>query len=328
MSDTSGFLTATAISLALVAAVGFGIAAVLQHRVVTATPEEDGKVQGIRLGVDALWALAHQRRWVTGWVLFGAASTIHLIALVLAPLDVVQPVGVFAVPVAVLLESYAARRFPAKQVLIGVALSMIGTGGFVLLTVSGRSTTVTSPTLSGVVTALAVVSVAVVVLRVAAQHGSPLVAHLAYAAMGAVCFGLSSALIRVTSRAFGADGFSTLVILTGLVVVCVFAVGAWAVQQAYASGPAAAVVGSLTVGDPLVGIVLSAVLLGEGLTQGVVGLSLLVGCGAVAASGVLLLARHYPAAGLGSDRETTGFSTQPDPYSDEHPQLLAIGDQT
>lgn len=327
MSDTPGLLTLTAIGLAFVAAVGFGVAAFVQHRVVAANARDNGSTG---LGVDALRSLAHQRRWVVGWVLFGAASLVHLSALILAPLSVVQPVGVLAVPVAVLLESHSARRIPSGRVLLGVALSMGGTAAFVLLvTITGRSTTATSPpTWWGVVTALSVVGATVVVLLVAARRGSPFIRQLAYAATGAICFGFSSALLRVGTRAFGVGGLSTVVTLTGFAVVCAFAVGAWAVQQAYASGSAAAVVGSLTVGDPLVGILLSAGLLGEGVSHGVAAVFLMVGCGAVAATGVLLLARHYPRAAPGSDRETTRAHPEFLSHPDDHPQFLVIGDRT
>lgn len=85
MSDTPGLLTATAISLALLAAVGFGIAAVRQQRVV-AIPPDSGTTQPNRLGVHALWALAHQRsgrtprsnglRMVNPWTVGSAAATV------------------------------------------------------------------------------------------------------------------------------------------------------------------------------------------------------------------------------------------------------------
>ncbi len=328
--------TVTAVLAAVVAAVGFGTAAYFQQQVVAAAvvglAGNDPASGSTRLSLSALRSLVRQRRWLAGWGLFGVASLIHLSALVLAPVSVVQPVGVLAVPVAVILGTRAARRSASARVLLGVALSVAGTAGFVLLSSTATASAATAPVWSGLLTASLVVAVAVAVLVVvaggmASRRASGVVRCLAYAAAGATCFGFSSASIRLIARAVDTGGVSALVLVAGAGVTVALIVGSWAVQQSYAAGPAAAVVGTLTVGDPQVAIGLSAGFLGEGVHHGAAGVAAMVGCAAVAAVGTWLLARYYPAAGGGPDDGPPPALQAESDFPEIDPQRFAIDPQ-
>lgn len=293
--------TAIAIALAVVAAVCFASAAFLQQgSVAEDLTAQDGIGAGTgSVGFDALRRLARQPRWLGGWALIGAGTLLHVAALMLAPIGVVQPLGILAVPVGVVLAARAARTRPSRRVTAGVALAVAGTVTFVVLATSGTAPTSAPVTASGLGVALLVVAVIVAGLRLVASRFAGAARCLAYAGMAAVGYGFGSSLVRVIVRASAGDLtslLSPLVILTGLAMLSAITMGAWAVQQAYASGPAPVVTSALTVGDPLVAILLSAGLLGEGLHHGPVALVAMVGCAAVAACGVWLLARHQPAA--------------------------------
>lgn len=227
-------------------------------------------------------------------------TLLHVSALLLAPISVVQPIGILAVPVGVMLTARGARAWPSQRVMSGVALAVAGTVAFVVLSTLGTAPTSVPVTVSGLGVAVLIVAVVIGGLRLAASRLSGALRCLAFASMGAAGYGFGSSLIRVIARATSRDlaaWLSPLVIMAALTMVCSITVGAWAVQQAYASGPAPVVTSALTVGDPLVAILLSAGLFGEGLHQGAVVLVFMVVCAAVAASGVWLLARYQPAGG-------------------------------
>lgn len=301
LSSAAWIPTAIAVVLAVLAAGCFATAAFLQQGSVTQVLREQDATErdtSGRIEVRAWRRLAQQPRWLGGWALIGTGALLHVSALVLAPISVVQPIGILAVPVGVVLAARAARTQPALHTVVGVVLAMAGTGTFVVLASAGVTPTATSVTTTGLLTTLGVVVALVTGLEVIARRASQSVRCLAYAGIGAVSYGFGSALIRVISRT-GTAGthalLSPLIITTALAVIGAIAAGAWAVQQAYAAGPAPAVISALTVGDPLVAILLSAGLLNEGLHPSQVTLVAMISSAAAAASGVRLLARHQPA---------------------------------
>lgn len=299
-SSAPWMLTALAVVLAVVAAGCFAGGAVLQQRAVARALPHPDVVVARRIGVDrgSFRRLARQPRWLIGGALIGAGALLHLSALLLAPVSVVQPIGILAVPVAVLLAARAAGTRPAAGVVSGVALSVAGTGAFVLLASRGTAPGSPGATLARVLTALALTAAVVAGLDVLARRRGDVTRCLAYAAMGAVSFGFGSALVATISQQVStslANLGSPVVLTAGLALLGALTLGAWAVQQAYAAGPAEVVLSTLTVGDPVVAIGLSAGLLGEPLHVGPAAVAVMVACSVVAAAGVRLLAAHHPA---------------------------------
>ena len=121
-----------AITFALLGAVCFAGAAVLQHGAVAAgsDPHSDGR-PGKAISLRGLREIARRPGWLAGLALAAGGSALHAVALVLAPLSVVQPLGVLAVPIAVLLTALRTRRRPVPGVIVGVLLSIAGVGVFV-----------------------------------------------------------------------------------------------------------------------------------------------------------------------------------------------------
>ncbi len=296
-----------AIALAVFGAFCFAGAAVLQHRAVTATSPVVGGPSGSRgraLSMQGLIAATRRPGWILGLALAGGGTLLHALALVLAPLSVVQPVGVLAVPVAVVLTAVRTGRRPAGGVLGAVAVCVAGVAVFVGIAAGNA---VNSPPPGGA-TLIAGLVVGAVVLSLAAvgfDH-TGWIRCVSLATGGAVAFGLVSTLLRAVTQdvVFGASALLDLGVLgtlTGLVTALL--VGGWLVQQAFASGPPEVVIACLTVVDPIVAVLLGAVLLGEGAATPAGTWLLLVTAATAATAGVIALARHHPdAAGRRSVR--------------------------
>jgi hypothetical protein len=287
--------SAGAISLAVLGAMCFAGAAVLQHGAVSAGTDEPGESE--TLSLSGLRAVARQPGWLTGLALAGSGTALHAVALVLAPLSVVQPIGVLAVPIAVVLTTLRSRRAPGARVVAWVATSVLGVAAFVVT--AARTAVTSQPTTGAPLVAAAVVAGLVVALAAVGMARTGWSRCIACATAGAVAFGLVSGLVRAVSQAIepGLRGLlHPSVVVAVAVIGAAVVIGGWLVQQAFASGPPEVVVACLTVVDPIVAVVLGAVLLGEGAATPPATWLLLSAAAAVAAVGVLGLAKHHPDA--------------------------------
>lgn len=280
-----------AVLLALASAVCFAGSAVLQHRAVTRTPH-DG-----HLGLVALLDVVRQRGWIGGVVLGGLAVLLHVGGLSLAPLRVVQPVGVLAVPIAVLFTTLRVRRRPPRGVVLGAGLAVAGVALFVGL--SAGSAAGHPPRGAEMLTAALVVGCVVLLAALVGSGTRGRARCVAYATAAATSFGLVSALVRAMLQLVIGDRTDLIdlpMLTAAAVVVTIAAGGAWLVQQAYAAAAPSIVVASLTVVDPIVAVLLGAVLLGEGAHTPTPVVLVLTTAAAIAAAGVVTLARHHPEA--------------------------------
>lgn len=314
-----------AIGLALLGAVCFAVASALQHHVVTsgdarpalrpargrageiegdfldtAEDEELEILPGERaraLSMRRLGEIVRHPRWLAGLGLAGAGSLTHAIALLLAPLRIVQPVGVLAVPIAVLISSARSRTRPTNGVLAGAVLSIAGVVVFVAFS-AGTAASHSPPEAATLIAGLAVTGVVALFAAIGlARSGWSRCVALATA--GATAFGLVSALVRAVSQSVVAGDVGLLdppVAGAAAGVVAAFLVGGWLVQQAYAAGAPEVVIACLTVVDPIVAVLLGAVLLGEGAATPLHTWVLLGGAALAATAGVMTLAHHHPDA--------------------------------
>ncbi|GAA3462541.1 glycosyltransferase [Saccharothrix longispora] len=265
-------MTWLAVGLAVVGAVFFAFAARLQH-------------EAVRAGGGPLRVLELLRRprWLSGLVLLVAGAGVHAAALGMAPLSVVQPVGVVAIGVTALLDGRR-RELPA------VVVTTAGVGAFVFLAAGSATATVVAPEaeLRAALVALGLVAVPGLVGVLAS---GPVARSLGFGAAGGVAYGFVSVLMRAVSQDVqrGGVSWSTAFSVAGIGVALVL--GGWFIQHAYASGPPHVAVACLTVVDPLVAVGLGAGVLGEATrTSGAVALAELA-CALVAVGGVVVLAR-------------------------------------
>ena len=293
-----------AVVLAAVAATCFAAAAVAQHDALSGVADPRR-----RLSLAAVVSLVRRPRWVTGVLLAAGGVALHAGALALAPLSVVQPVGVVAVPIAVAAVFVRARSRPSRAVVLGSALTVTGVVAFVA---SAGPTSAAAPRPDGVLV-LAAAAVAVVVAALAALGLSRTGAgrSLGCAAAAAVSFGLVSVLLRTLlsqlGSGLGAEDPAALTLLGGMAASV--AVGGWLAQQALASGAAAVSLSVLTVLDPVVAVALGAVI-GDG-SPATWALPLVAVVPAIA--GVVVLARHHPAGGAVAVDRPRGARPAPRP---------------
>ncbi|WP_157974065.1 DMT family protein [Desertihabitans aurantiacus] len=283
--------TAVAIGLGLVAAVCFALAAAQQHHAVGRHVERTDNDR--HLSLRHFLGLMRTPRWLSG-VGFGAlGALLHVNALRLAPVSVVQPVGVMAVPLSVLLTARRTRVRPPAKVWAGVAATLVGVLGFVLLTAGNAGSEV--PRFSHVLVVSGVVAVLCLSLVAAATRAPGRWPTLLWASAGACAFGLASAYVKALFLILGAGTplTSPQVWGTALVMGLAFALGGWMTQHGYLAGSPEVVVGALTVTDPVVAVLIGLFLLGEGGFALPVLAGMLVS-GLVAIAGVVVLSSHHP----------------------------------
>lgn len=286
------FTIGIAILLAAAGSLGLATGSVRQHRAVTA-----------RLGADRTLttrqtiSLLAEPRWLAGLAAIGAGTAAGLAALVLAPVRVVQPVGVLAIVWSVLITARIRRARPTRETWRAVLVTALGLIGFTVLSVGSPTPVPHAPDPRHAVGAAAGCLCLSLMLAVGRRRTVPRRVHaLRLAFSGAVLYGLTAALVKLATilMTTGEGALSTPVLLSlaGAVAACL--TGALVVQRAYAGGRAEVVVATLTTVDPMVAVGLGLMILGEGTRIGPAQIAGMVVCGLTTTIGVCLLSRHHP----------------------------------
>lgn len=282
-------MTALAVALAALGACGYAVGARLQHGAVHDTIGE------------ASFALRHQARlfrnprWLVGLLALGSGAVLHVCALGMAPLSVVQPVGVLALPIAVLLnlrQQGSGLRELNLNVLVAVGAATVGVASFVVLAAGSSTTTEITPIEQSRATQL--VAVAVLLLGMLAVLSRSKARAVLFAAACAVAYGYVSLMMRAVTQQLGTFNLAEINFVPLLGVGAAMLIGGWLLQHAYASGPPELAVACLTVVDPLVAVGMGIGLLGE--ADGIEFTTAVgqVTCAVVACAGVFALARYHP----------------------------------
>lgn len=283
-----------AIVFALIASIGFASGAAIQHYAVGETVSTKNQET---MGLAAMWRLVRQPRWLGGLAALAVAAALHIVALMLGPVTVVQPVGILAVPWSILLAARIHKHTIPRKIWLWVAVTIVALGLFTWLSSLYAATHVQLHEVA-LLLAIGVVGAVAVILAIGGHSGPRALRCLAWASAGSVCYGFASSLIRVvgewiTTRSW--TGNPIFWVCAAVLVLC-YAAGGWMIQQGYANGPAETVVGSMTTTDPFVAVMIGLFVLGEG-----VGMPLWVGLsmgalGLVAILGIVLLSRDHPDA--------------------------------
>lgn len=286
-------ITMSAVGLAVLAAACFALAAAFQHR--AARVAFDGSTEPVatrRLTPRRLLRTVRNRWWLLGLGVAGLGAVLHIGAIALAPVSVVQPVGVLAVPFAVLLGSRLAGTRPSRTVVGAVLLCMVGVAVFVALAVGSSDTA--RLTDGRLLSAGLVIGGIVIIFAVLGARGPHWIRSAGWASAGAVLYGFVSTLMRAVflMLADGVPPTDPMVVGAVLGMIACFGCGLWLIQQALASGRPEVVVGAQTVLDPAVAVLAGVVLLGEGTHLSAPAVAGLVVAAVVAMTGVFRLARH------------------------------------
>ncbi|CAL9368513.1 DMT family transporter [Streptomyces sp. enrichment culture] len=296
---------ALSVLLSLVSAVAYAGGAIVQEQVAASSP-------------GAQYAPLRRPAWWAAVSLNGLGGLLHVVALALGPLSLVQPLGaltiVFALPMAAL---FVGRRAGATA-WRGALMATVGLAG--LLSLVGASDAQSLDTAQRVAAAL-VTGGAVVALMVAgrAAHRHPAVRSILLATASGIAFGMSSVFTKTVAVDW--TGGVSVGDLPSLAVIGVLATAGMVLSQAsYRGAGLAAPLATLTVVNPVVAAVVGITMFGETFRYGTTGTVLALSCGVVAAGGLIMLTTERIAregADSGSDTDTdTGSGGAPAPAED------------
>lgn len=286
-------MIALAVLLAIVASISFASGASAQH--VGVDKAFSTKDPDRRVGFSEIITLVRTPVWLFGLLLVAFGACIHLTAVYLAPITVVQPIGILAVIWSVFIAARLNHTTPTRTMWLAVACSVVGIVFFTVLSTRHASRS-SSASLHAMIITTAVVWAVAAGLVVVGLIGPRWMRNLGWSWAGSVLYGLGTGYMKIMTVVFKDHQLFTgpefWAALLGLVLA--YGVGGWLIQQGYASGPAEVVVGSMTTIDPLAAVLVGLVVLGEGanLTPGIaIGMGL---AGALAAGGVAVLSRFHP----------------------------------
>ncbi|OLT46050.1 hypothetical protein BJF85_17820 [Saccharomonospora sp. CUA-673] len=242
------------------------------------------------LALRNLGDLARNATWLRGFGILFCCAVLQILALTFAPVTVVAPIVVLALPIIALLNP----RGLDVAGWLAVAATTLAVTVFVWRT-ADEAVHDAVPA-NAVLWAGALVGGTAAVAVLVATMTSGLARCGALATAAGLAYGLVVVLVRDVTYAVRTEGLAALPVLSLLGLAVAFLAGSWLVQLGYASGPPDLVLGVQTLVNPAVATTIGIGLLGETGGIDAAFLGTLVGCGAVAVTGVAVLARHHPDA--------------------------------
>lgn len=235
--------------------------------------------------------------WLAGGALMILGIVLNVYALATAPLTVVQPIGAVAVVITTVLHARIERIRLNRQTIWAIIACVAGSAAFVLVAIVATEEN-PAPTLAQerVTAVLAIAAIVVCALAALVMLRRP--SAFAYITGAGVLFGFVAVFVRLGSIHLlrgDAGGLAGIPWFHVGIIAAAGLLGVYFVQSAYQHGPPDLVVAGLTVIDPMVGVLIGILVLGE-LQRGLpwwVGWCM-AAAAAVATLGVVALARHHP----------------------------------
>lgn len=247
--------------------------------------------QGKKFGLKSFLRLFTNRTWVLGLVFTFVGIACGTVALSLAAVMVVQPVGAISLVISVLLAQRTRRLRLQKRIIAAVATSTLGVAGFVVLSaLNADSRAQTGTEAAPLVWVTAALLVVFLVIKLALRRAVQLV----YVLGAGMLFATVATNTHIVTVQYLTYGWKEVTWLNVACIVVASLVGSIFVQSAYASGPPELVIAGLTVIDPIVAVVLGAVILGEAADTPIWLISIMTLVGLIACAGVIVLSRYHP----------------------------------
>lgn len=272
-----------AVPAAVLAAASFGSAGVLQNRATHKTAERKPLQPGLL--VDLVKLSGFRLSVVLGAVGF----VLQVVALRYGPLILVQPLLVTGVLFYLLLASALGNHRPDRILLVGALTALGGLSAFLVI---ARPSGGRGNFNAGAAVPLGIGLVVVVAACLVASTRVPQeVRSVPLAVATAVCYGVTAGLVR--SLASGGSGLDLLGQWQLYAIVVVGPAGFLLNQNAYQQGRLGSVsLAIITIGDPLVAIVIGMTWLGESISPTVWSVIVEIVALVVMAAGVVILAHR------------------------------------
>jgi drug/metabolite transporter (DMT)-like permease len=283
---------AIAISLSLLAAVALAFGAQFQNDSVTKNSDKKaGEKSGV--GFRNMLKLFGDKRWLTGMSFLSAGAVLQISALTMAPLIVVQPIGALALVITSLLNARATKTPITRATWIAIGICTAGIAVFVTLatTIGDDQRSLTDGDL---VSLLAVISAVLAVFGALFFATRKKATALNFILGAGVLYGFGIVFIKAVIQRVAQGNVEWLTLCCVAAAIGAIILGAWFVQNAYASGPPDLVIAGLTVIDPMVAISIGIVILGEASNASPLNMLVFILSGATAALGVWMLSKVHP----------------------------------
>ncbi|MDQ0757028.1 DMT family transporter [Arthrobacter sp. B3I4] len=252
---------------------------------------------GLALSTHGLLRLIRNRRWVLGLLLLCTGTAMNAVALVSAPLTVVQPIGAIALVITTVINTKDQGLSMNRATVVAISACVTGSALFVVLavTVTQENHHVSEADELTIVLLLALVVSLFGTLALLFKHRMSAFIYILGAGM---LFGFVAVLTRIIGRhLLDPNGLFLLNVqwYTLLAMLAAGGLGSWFVQSAYSGGPPDLVIAGLTVIDPIIGIAIGIVILGELRPDVHAVTAIAMGVAAsLAIVGVIALSRHHP----------------------------------
>lgn len=252
---------------------------------------------GLALSSNGFIRLLRNPRWVFGLLLLVVGMSLNAVALVSAPLTVVQPIGAIALVITTVVNARDQDLTINRATVVAIAACVTGSALFVLLAVNvTHENHHVSQDDELTIVLLLVLAVGLFgTLAVMLRHR---MSAFVYILGAGVLFGFVAVLTRIIGKhLLDPNGLFLLNVpwYSVLAIIAAGGLGSWFVQNAYSGGPPDLVIAGLTVVDPIVGIAIGIVILEELRPDVHAVMAIAMGTAAsLAIVGVIALSRHHP----------------------------------
>jgi hypothetical protein len=252
---------------------------------------------GLALSSRGMLRLIRSPRWMFGLLLLATGMVMNAIALVSAPLTVVQPIGAIALVITTIVNAKDQGLSINRATVVAISACVTGSALFVVLAVN---VTQENHHVSGSdeLTIVLLLALAVGLFGSLALMFKHRMSAFIYILGAGVLFGFVAVLTRIIGKhLLDPNGLGLLNVQWYSVVAIAAAggLGSWFVQSAYSGGPPDLVIAGLTVIDPIVGIAIGIAILGELRPDVHAVMAIAMGTAAsLAIVGVIALSRHHP----------------------------------
>ncbi|XCB30614.1 EamA/RhaT family transporter [Arcanobacterium hippocoleae] len=224
--------------------------------------------------------------------MLGVSLICQIVALVFAPVSIVQPVGLLAFPWSVLIQNRVEKVRLRKTLVAWVCATVSATAIFTII-VSKYSSSPEELDLLKISIGSAIIYLLSASFGTLGWRGTKKLRALFWGSGGAMLYGLEAALAKTLLQYAHQENVLVLPSFWIILLVLIFGsiTAGWMVQQGYATGKADVVVAAMTITSPVVAVLYGIVILGEGTgISASLGMIMLV-CGLIALGGVVEITR-------------------------------------